>query len=151
MPTIFATADELRARIGEPLGHSRWHAITQEQINLFADAIGDHQWIHVDVEAAKNGPFGTTIAHGLLTMSLGGLLAPDVYLIKNARNVINYGSNRVRFPNVVPVDSRVRLGATILDVGDVEGGVQLTVRLVFELEGATKPACVAEMVSRYYW
>jgi acyl dehydratase len=118
-------------------------------VNLFADATGDHQWIHVDPEKAKDGPFGGTIAHGYLTMSLGPVLLPQIVTVTGFSMALNYGLNKLRFPAPVPVGSKVRLSADLLDVGDVAGGVQVTYRLTFEVDGQDKPACVAEAVYRW--
>ena len=141
--------DELRALVGEQLGTSDWMEITQERVNTFAEATGDHQWIHVDPERAKDGPFGRTIAHGYLTMSLGPVLLPQVVTITGFSMALNYGLNKLRFPSPVPVGSKLRLSAELADVEDVTGGVQITVRLTFEVEGSDKPACVAEALYRY--
>ncbi|HZN72195.1 MAG TPA: MaoC family dehydratase [Micromonosporaceae bacterium] len=145
----FASLAELAGAAGEHLGYSSWHDVTQDQLNQFADATGDHQWIHVDVERAKAGPFGTTIAHGFLVLSLVPMLAHEVYHVDGVRMGINYGLNRVRFPNPVPVGSRVRAGVELATVDSIDGGVQVTSRVTIELEGASKPCCVAETVSRY--
>jgi acyl dehydratase len=143
--------DELRAKAGEHLGYSDWQEVTQDQVNLFADATGDHQWIHVDVERARQGPFGGTIAHGYLTLSLGPtLLSQQIVKIEGMAMGLNYGCNKVRFPSPVPVGSKLRLGASLDSVQDVEGGVQAIIILTFELEGGAKPACVAEVVYRYF-
>jgi acyl dehydratase len=141
--------DELRALVGEQLGTSDWMEITQERVNTFAEATGDHQWIHVDPERAKDGPFGRTIAHGYLTMSLGPVLLPQVVTITGFSMALNYGLNKLRFPSPVPVGSKLRLSAELADVEDVSGGVQITVRLTFEVDGADKPVCVAEALYRY--
>jgi acyl dehydratase len=146
----FATVAELRAAKGEHLGYGDWLQVEQDRINQFADATGDHQWIHVDPERAKSGPFGTTIAHGYLTLSLVPLLVRQVYRVEGVRMGINYGLNKVRFPATVPVGSRIRAGVEIVDVADVEGGVQVTNRVTVEIEGSTKPCCVAETVARIY-
>src|SRR5690606_7758718 len=121
----------------------------QARIDLFAEATGDHQWIHVDPERAKDGPYGTTIAHGYLTLSLTNMCQPMLLAVPGASAGINYGTNKVRFPAPVPVGSRVRMGAEILAVDDVPGGVQLTLRNTVEIEGSDKPACVVEGLSRY--
>src|SRR3954451_14293435 len=141
--------DELKALVGEELGTSDWLEITPERGNTFADATGDHQWIHVDPEKAKDGPFGGTIAHGYLTMSLGPVLLPQVVTVTGFSMALNYGLNKLRFPSPVPVGSKLRLSAKLADVEDVAGGVQVTVRLTFEVEGQDKPACVAEALYRY--
>ena len=141
--------DELKSLVGQHMGTSPWMEITQERVNLFAEATGDHQWIHVDPERAKDGPFGQTIAHGYLTMSLGPVLLPQVLTITGFSMALNYGLNKLRFPSPVPVGSKLRLSAELADVEDVPGGVQVTVRLTFEVEGQDKPACVAEALYRY--
>jgi acyl dehydratase len=150
MSTITLDLDELKAKVGSHLGYSSWHTITQEQVNLFADATNDHQWIHVDPERAKAGPFGTTVAHGYFTLSLGPSLLAEVLAVDGPRFAVNYGLNRVRFPAPVPVGSKLRCGANLESVEDVEGGCQVTLNLTFEVEGAAKPPCVAEIVFRYY-
>jgi acyl dehydratase len=140
----------VRALAGQDLGTGEWLEITQERINAFADATDDHQWIHVDVERAKNGPFGTTIAHGFLTLSLIPGLSRDTTRVEGIRMAINYGLNRVRFPAPVRAGSRVRAKMKNVAVTDVEGGVQVVNEVTVEIEGEAKPACVAEMVARYY-
>lgn len=143
---VFADVDEFAAAVGESLGTGAWHTITQEQINLFADATGDHQWIHVDLERAADGPFGAPIAHGYLTLSLIPMLGADVYRVDNVRMVVNYGLNKARFPRPVTVGSRVRAGAELVSVTDGAQGRQAVVRWIIEIEGVDKPACVAETV-----
>jgi len=123
--------------------------VTQEQVGLFADATGDHQWIHLDAERAKTGPFGGTIAHGFLTLSLAPLLVQEVVEVPDASIVINYGLNKVRFPAPMPVGSRVRADVSCVAVDDVPGGQQATYAVTFEREGGTKPVCVAELLLRY--
>jgi acyl dehydratase len=150
MSTITLDLDELKAKVGSHLGYSSWHTVTQEQVNLFADATDDHQWIHVDPERAKTGPFGTTIAHGYFTLSLGPSLLAEILAVDGPRFAVNYGLNRVRFPAPVPVGSKLRCGASLESVEDVEGGCQVTLKLTFEVDGAAKPSCVAEIVFRYY-
>ncbi len=148
---IYESVDELRAAVGTHAGYSDWLEITQERINLFADATSDHQWIHVDPEKAAAGPFGTTIAHGYLTLSLTSVLVADlVPLVAGVTMVINYGVNRVRFPAPVPVGSRVRAGLVVKSVEEVAGGVQLVNEVTIEREGGDKPCCVAETVTRQY-
>jgi acyl dehydratase len=147
--TAIALAD-LPGMVGKHLGHSDWHAIDQEQINRFADATGDHQWIHVDAERAKSGPFGTTIGHGYLTLSLAPVFIFQILRVEGAKLVVNYGLNKVRFPAPVPSGSRVRMGAEIGAVEPVAGALQLTLNATFEIEGQPKPACVAEILFRYY-
>jgi len=145
----FKSADALKQAIGADLGHSDWLHIDQERINLFADATDDHQWIHVDVEKAKDGPFGAPIAHGYLTLSLVNHFLPDLIGVPSAKMGINYGCNKVRFPSPVPVGSKIRASGQITEVDDVAGGVQVVVRVAVEIEGAPKPACIADTVSRF--
>jgi acyl dehydratase len=140
----------LKDRVGDHLGYSEWHEVTQEQVNLFADATGDHQWIHVDVERAQAGPFGGPIAHGYLTLSLTPALLDEVLQVSGVAMGINYGLNKLRFPSPVPVGSRVRAGATLAGLEDVAGGVQIALAVTFEIEGGAKPVCVAEILFRYY-
>lgn len=140
----------LKALAGEHLGYSPYVEVTQDQVNTFAEATGDHQWIHVDVERAKAGPFGGPIAHGYLTLSLGPLLSPQIFAVTGISMGVNYGAGKIRFPSPVPVGSRLRLGATLTAVDDVAGGAQVTMEFVFEVEGAAKPSCVAEVIFRYY-
>ncbi len=140
----------MKQLIGEHLGYSPYTQITQEQVDKFAEATGDHQWIHVDVERAKAGPFGGPIAHGYLTLSLGPLLSPQIFTVSGVSMGVNYGANKLRFPSPVPVGSSVRLGATLLGVDEIAGGAQVTMEFVFEVEGAAKPSCVVEVVFRYY-
>jgi acyl dehydratase len=142
--------DELRAKVGEELGVSDWHEVTQEAINAFADATGDHQWIHVDPERAAQTPWGSTIAHGLYTLSLGPQFTFAMFTIEGFAFGLNYGYNKVRFPAPLPVNARVRMRATLSSVDDVPGGVQLTITQAFEREGEEKPVCVAESVARMY-
>ncbi|MDQ3176554.1 MAG: MaoC family dehydratase [Actinomycetota bacterium] len=141
---------ELKSLVGEHLGYSDYVEITQERVNLFAEATDDHQWIHVDVERAESGPFGGPIAHGYLTLSLGPMLGPQIFRVDGVAMGVNYGTEKVRFPSPVPVGSKLRLGATLTDVTDVAGGAQITMDYVFEVEGAAKPSCVAQVIFRYY-
>jgi acyl dehydratase len=153
-PRIFTSPDELRAAIGEQLGYSDWLTLEQERIDLFAGATGDHQWIHVDPGRAADGPFGRTIAHGYLTLSLLPALLPQVLRVDGVTMGINYGTNKVRFPAPVPVGSRLRATAALKEVEDVTGpgnGLQVTLAATVEREGQEKPVCVAEAVSRYYF
>lgn len=143
---VFADLDEFAAAKGEHLGHGGWHEITQAEINLFADATGDHQWIHVDLEKAAAGPFGAPVAHGYLTLSLIPLLVRDLYTVRGLSMGVNYGLNKVRFPSPVVVGSRVRAGAEIAEIADVPQGKQAVVRVTIEIEDNPKPACVAETV-----
>jgi acyl dehydratase len=142
--------DELRAKVGEELGVSEWREVTQDEIDAFADATGDHQWIHVEPERAAQTPFGSTIAHGLYTLSLGPRFTFAMFTIEGFAFGLNYGYNKVRFPAPLPVDSRVRMRATLAAVDDVPGGVQLTITQTFERDGSEKPVCVAESVARMY-
>jgi acyl dehydratase len=146
----FESPEALRQAVGSHLGHSGWREITQEQVNLFADATGDHQWIHVDLERAQAGPFGGTIAHGFLTLSMLPEMLFELLTVGGVRMAINYGLNRVRFMTPVPVGSRLRAGAELTNVEDVKGGVQATATVTFEIEGTEKPACVAESLIRFY-
>jgi len=150
MATMVNGIDELKAKQGEHLGYSDYVEITQEQVNLFADATGDHQWIHVDPERAKSGPFGGPIAHGYLTLSLAPALLPQILIVGGISMGVNYGCGKVRFPSPVPVGSKVRAGAELVSVEDVAGGAQVTMQVTFEVEGAPKPSCVAEVIYRYY-
>ncbi|GAA2335130.1 MaoC family dehydratase [Streptomyces sp. NBC_00400] len=149
-PRVFGSLDELRDAVGEELGTSDWLEIDQKRIDLFAEATGDHQWIHVDQEKAAAGPFGTTIAHGYLTLSLLPAFVPQLMRVDNVKMGINYGTNKVRFPATVPVGSRLRATARIAEVTEVPGGVQLATVVTIEREGGDKPVCVAESVSRFY-
>ena len=142
--------DELRAKVGDELGVSEWHQVTQDEIDAFADATGDHQWIHVDPERATQTPFGSTIAHGLYTLSLGPKFTFAMFTIEGFAFGLNYGYNKVRFPAPLPVDSRVRMRATLGSVDDVPGGIQMKVTQTFEREGGEKPVCVAEQLVRLY-
>jgi acyl dehydratase len=143
--------DTFHDLIGKHLGYSPWHRIDQKQINLFADATDDHQWIHVDPERAKDGPFGGTIAHGYLTLSLAPVLLNEIMNVQGMSMGVNYGCNKVRFPSPVPVDSNLRLGLAVAEVENVTGGVQVVLDLTFEVEGASKPSCVAQVVYRYFY
>ena len=150
MTTTVQGIDGLKELVGQHLGHSEYVEITQEQVNLFADATGDHQWIHVDPERAKSGPFGGPIAHGYLTLSLAPALLPQILVVNGISMGVNYGCEKVRFPSPVPVGSKLRAGAELKAVDDVAGGAQVTMDVTFEVEGAPKPSCVATVVYRYY-
>jgi len=141
---------DLEARAGTVLGHSAWRTITQSEVDTFADLTGDRQWIHIDPERAKAGPFGGTIAYGYLTLSLATQFLDEVLTVEGAGLVLNYGSNRVRYPAPVPVGSRVRGLVQLQTVEPIAGGVQTVFRLTFEVEGQAKPGCVADIVYRYY-
>ncbi len=150
MTTVVNGLDELKSKVGEHLGYSEWHTISQEQVNLFAEATGDHQWNHIDVERAKAGPFGGPIAHGYLTLSLTPVMMAEALQIKGIAMGVNYGCNKVRFMSPVPVGAKLRMGAKLLGVDDVAGGVQYALELTYEVEGASKPSCVAECIFRAY-
>ena len=143
---VFRDLGELSAAVGEELGPSDWLTVTQKQVDLFAEATGDHQWIHVDRARAASGPFGGTIAHGYLTLSLIPLLASQLFHLELTGPKLNYGVNKVRFPAPLPVGARVRARATIADVVDVPAGKQMVTRYVIEIEDTHTPACVAETV-----
>ena len=147
----FASLDDLRAAVGTEVGHGRWLDVSQERIDKFADATGDHQWIHVDPERAASGPFGGTIGHGFLSLSLLPALTDGLTTVDGVTIGVNYGLNKVRFPAPVPVGSRVRGRVELLSVDDVPGGVQLTSRVTVEREGGDKPVCVAETITRLYF
>ena len=150
MTTTFETLDELRGAAGQQLGWTEWIDITQERVNLFADATGDQQWIHVDVERANaESPFGCPIAHGYLTLALSNLFLPELLAVPGASAGVNYGTDKVRFPSPVPVGCRVRGGAEITAVAEISGGVQTTITITIQVEGQDKPACVIESLSRW--
>ena len=150
MPTTFTTLADLRAAAGTHLGWTDWTAITQDRVDQFADATGDHQWIHVDVDrAARESPFGGPIAHGYLTLALTNLFLPQLIAVPAASSGVNYGTGKVRFPAPVPVGSRIRAGAEITQVDEVPGGIQTTITITVEREGSDKPVCVVESLSRW--
>ncbi len=148
--TIFENPAELLASVGKELGASDWLEIDQRRIDLFADATGDHQWIHVDPERAKEGPFGSTIAHGYLTLSLASYFLPRILELRGIAMGVNYGTDKARFPAPVPVGSRVRAGAELVKAEEIKGCIQATVRVTIEVEGADRPSCVVDTISRYY-
>jgi acyl dehydratase len=150
MATTVHGIESFKGLVGTHLGYSDWHDVDQAQVDLFADATGDHQWIHVDPEAAAKGPFGGTIAHGYLTLALAPVLLGEVLHVDGVSMGVNYGCNKVRFPAPVMVGSRLRLGAEVAGVETVSAGVQVVLDLVLETEGSTKPSCVAQVVYRYY-
>ncbi|MGH9303557.1 MAG: MaoC family dehydratase [Acidimicrobiales bacterium] len=151
MSTHLETIGDLKSHVGEHLGYSDWHVVSQDQVDLFADATGDHQWIHVDPERAlRDSPYGAPVAHGYLTLSLAPVLLSGVVSVGGVSMALNYGCNKVRFPAPVPVGSKLRLGATLQSVEEIAGGAQVVMGLVFEVEGQAKPSCVAEAVYRYY-
>ena len=149
-PRVFRSVAELRDSVGTEVGPSDWIEVDQKRIDLFAEATGDHQWIHVDPERAEEGPFGTTIAHGYLTLSLLPAFVPQLLRVEGVRMGVNYGVNRVRFPAPVPVGSRLRATVKITDVTEAGDSVQLTTQVTVEREDGDKPVCVAESVTRYY-
>jgi acyl dehydratase len=150
MATVFKTPADLEAAVGQHLGYSDWLEIDQARIDKFADATGDHQWIHVDPERAKDGPFGKCIAHGYLTQSLVNMFLPQIMEVQNISMGVNYGADKLRFPAPVPVGSRVRGGGELIKVEQVKNGaVQATVRVSVEIEGSDRPGCVIETISRY--
>jgi acyl dehydratase len=149
--TTTTTLAELPGLVGTELGTSDWYEVTQEAVNKFADATGDHQWIHIDVErATAESPFGGPIAHGYLTLSLIIPMYSEVLVVSDAKMGVNYGLNKVRFPAPVPVGAKVRLTATLKDVEEVAGGLQVTIAGIIETEGSSKPVCIAEPVFRVY-
>ena len=151
MATVFDTPADLKNAVGKQLGVSDWLEIDQQRIDKFADATGDHQWIHVDPERAKNGPFGATIAHGYLTQSLVNYFLPQIVEVHGISMGVNYGANRIRFPAPVPVGSRIRGSAELLGVEETkDGGIQATIRVTVEIEGSERPGCVIDTISRYY-
>lgn len=143
---VFTTVEEIQDVVGTEIGVTEWMPVTQQRVNAFADATGDHQWIHVDVERAKEGPFGGTIAHGYLTLSLVPWLGSTLFSLQTPGAKLNYGVNKVRFPNPVLVGSKIRCRVSINAITDIPSGHQLTVGHVIEIEGQDKPACVAETV-----
>jgi acyl dehydratase len=150
MTTHVNSIEELTKLVGTHLGYSDYRRVTQEEVNLFADATGDHQWIHVDPERAATGPFGHTIAHGYLTLSLIPVLLGGVIKVDGVAMGVNYGANKVRFTSPVPVGSEVRAGATLVSVDDIAGGAQVALDVTVEVKDAAKPSCVAQVVYRYY-
>ena len=150
MTTVFNHPSELASAIGKPLGASDWLLIDQGRINCFAEATGDHQWIHVDPEKAKDGPFGKCIAHGYLTLSLVNMFLPQIIDVQGISMGVNYGCEKIRFPSPVPVGSKVRGVGEIIDVQEVKGGVQSVLRVTVEIEGSDRPACVVDTISRYF-
>jgi acyl dehydratase len=151
LPARFRSADEFKAAVGRSFGPNGWLTIEQSRIDRFADATDDHQWIHVDPERARQGPFGATIAHGYLTLSLVNCVLPQLVVADGVKMGLNYGCDRVRFPSAVRSGTRVRGRAEILGVDDVAGGVQVRIRVIVEAEGSEKPACVADTLSRFYF
>ncbi len=150
MATVIGSPAELPEMVGKHLGYSDWLDIDQERVNLFADATGDHQWIHIDPEAAKSGPFGTTIAHGYLTLSLISYFLPRIVRVENVSMGVNYGCDKVRFPAPVPVGSKIRAGAELVKVDEIKGSYQAIIRVSIEVEGNDRPSCVADTISRFF-
>ena len=147
---VFPSPDDLLGAIGEALGPTAWLTVTQDSIDLFARATGDHQWIHVDVERAKAGPFGRTIAHGYLTMSLVNHFLPEMIAVHRVAMGVNVGADRLRFLSPVPAGSRLRATGEIVAVEAIKGAIQATIRVTLELEGSEKPACMVDTISRYF-
>lgn len=150
MTMVFATVDDVLAAAPGPLGATDWFEIDQSRIDRFAEATGDDQWIHVDPDRAKNGPFGATVAHGYLTLSLVNKELPDLFRVESMSMGVNYGVNKVRFPAPVVVNSRVRAVGELSEVTEVAGGAQVVIIVTMEIEGSERPACVVETVSRFY-
>jgi len=149
--TTFENPAALKAAVGKHLGFSDWLEVTQERINGFADATDDHQWIHVDPERARGGPFGACIAHGYLTLSLVNRFLPEILEVRGVAMGVNYGADRIRFPAPVPVGARIRGGAELVEAQDTpDGAVQAKIRVTVEIEGRERPACVVDTISRYY-
>jgi acyl dehydratase len=149
-PVVLNGVDGVRAAVGKHLGYSEWLEITQERVNLFAEATGDYQWIHIDVERAqRESPYGGPIAHGYLTLSLSNMLLPTVVTTEGFSMAINYGVDRVRFPAAVPVGARVRAGVELVEATDVQGGIQTKMLITMEIEGSERPGCVIESLSRW--
>lgn len=149
MVRVFSSVDDLSRAVGEHLGYSSWHTITQEAVQLFADATGDHQWIHTDPLRAASGPFGTTIAHGYYTLALVPKLVEEIYRVDNSQLVINYGCDRLRFPAAVLVGSTIRAGAQLLAVRPDGSGTRVTDRVTVEIQNGNKPACIVDSISIY--
>lgn len=151
MATRIVEFKDVKSLVGKELGVSDWHLVTQDEINKFADATHDHQWIHIDVERAKKeSPFGGPVAHGYYTLSLAPHLMSQIWAVNGIKMGVNYGLNKLRFPSPVMIGKRVRARATLNNVEDVQGGIQVAVGIAFEVEGSDKPVCVAEGLYRYY-
>ena len=150
MPTIFDHPKDLLEAVGRDLGTSDWITVEQDRIDTFADATGDHQWIHVDPERAKDGPFGSTIAHGYLTMALVNKFLPEIVEVHGISMGVNYGADRLRFPAPVPVGARIRGRAELIKAEEVKAGaIQATIRVTVEIDGSDRPGCVVDTISRY--
>ncbi|MFN8625025.1 MAG: MaoC family dehydratase [Candidatus Binatia bacterium] len=150
MPTVFNNPGELKRAVGRHLGYSDWIEVTQERIDKFAEATGDRHWVHVDPVRAKSGPYGVCIAHGFLTVSLIGMFLPQILEVRGIRTGVNYGADRLRFPEPVRVGARLRCGGELIKARDVKDGVEIVIRLTIEVEGSARPACVVDKLSRYY-
>ncbi|MGB5809215.1 MAG: MaoC family dehydratase [Polyangiales bacterium] len=150
MAMIFETPHDLQASVGKHLGRSDWLTMEQDRVNQFADATNDHQWIHVDVERAKAGPFGAPIAHGYLTLSLVSYFLPQIAEVRGFEFAVNYGTNKVRFPAPVKVGSRIRGSAELISADEAKGGIQAVIRVTVEIEGEERPGCIADTVSLYF-
>lgn len=146
-PVVYQGIAQFETRVGQHLGYSPWREVTQSEIDLFAAATGDHQWIHVDPERAAAGPYGRTIAHGYLTLALVPILVQQIYRVSGLSMQVNYGANKLRFPAPVPVDSRIRGGAELLEVQRDDRGARATVRVTVEVEGSARPACVVDTIA----
>ncbi len=146
-PVEYRGIAEFETRLGEHLGYSDWRPVTQHEIDLFAEATGDHQWIHVDPEKAAQGPYGRTIAHGYLTLSLVPILVQQIYRVTGLSMQVNYGVDKLRFPAPVPVDSRIRAGAELINIERNDRGCRATVRVTVEVEGSDRPACVVDTIA----
>ena len=151
MTTVFSSAQEILDAVGRDLGATEWVELTQERINKFADATDDHQWIHVDPERARTGPFGACVAHGYLTLSLANLFLPQLVEIRNMRMGVNYGCEKVRFPAPVKAGKRIRGRGEVVAADKAGDGVQATIRITIDIEGEAKPGCVVDTISRYYF
>lgn len=151
MTTVFSSAQEILDAVGKDLGATDWIELTQERINKFADATDDHQWIHVDPERARTGPFGACVAHGYLTLSLANLFLPQLVEVKNMRMGVNYGCEKVRFPAPVKAGKRIRGRGEVVAAEKAGEGVQATIRITIDIEGEAKPGCVVDTISRYYF
>lgn len=151
MPTIFSSPHELEGAVGQHLGYSDWLVIDQDRIDKFAEATGDHQWIHVDPERAREGPFGACIAHGYLTQSLVNFFLPQIVEVQRISMGVNYGADKLRFPSPVVVGSRIRGAGELISLETTrDGGFQATIRVTVEIEGESRPGCVIDTISRYY-
>jgi acyl dehydratase len=151
MTTVFRSHDDIVAAEGQSLGHSAWLTIEQDRIDRFADATDDHQWIHTDPVRAAEGPFGGTVAHGYLTLSLVNRFLPELFRVEGARMGVNYGCDRVRFPSPVRVGSRIRGHGEVIRVEAAKGGTQVVIRVTVEVEGSDRPGAVVDTISRFFW